>query len=42
MTNPRRTRWFSNILRARERAAAGTSNPNAGNPNASNNGNPNN
>ena len=42
MTNPRRTRWFSNILRARERAAAGSSNPNATNPNPSNNGNPNN
>ena len=42
MTNPRRTRWFSNILRARERAAGGGSNPNAGNPNPSNNGNPNN
>jgi hypothetical protein len=42
MTNPRRTRWFSNILRARERSASGTGNPNAGNPNPSNNGNPSN
>lgn len=30
---PKRTRWFNNILRSRERSAGGTSNPNAGNPN---------
>jgi len=41
MTNPRRTRWFSNILRARERSSSPTPNPNAGNPNPPNGTNPN-
>jgi hypothetical protein len=40
--SPKRTRWFNNILKAREKSATGTNNPNAGNPNPSNNGNPNN
>jgi hypothetical protein len=42
MVTPRRTRWFSNILRARERSSAPTPNPNAGNPNPPNGANPNN
>lgn len=29
---PKRTRWFNNILRARERAAGGINNPNASDP----------
>lgn len=30
---PKRTRWFNNILRSRERSSAGINNPNAGDPN---------
>ena len=40
--SPKRTRWFNNILRARQKSSTGINNPNAGNPNPSNNGNPNN
>ena len=40
--SPKRTRWFNNILKAREKSSTGINNPNAGNPNPSNNGNPNN
>ena len=40
--SPKRTRWFNNILKARQKSSTGTNNPNAGNPNPSNNGNPNN
>ena len=36
MYSPKRTRWFSNILRARQRATTPILNPNAGNPNTSN------
>ena len=36
---PKRTRWFNNILKARERASGGNINPNAQDPNNSNNGN---
>ena len=32
MIAPKRTRWFNNILQARQKATAGTSNPNSGNP----------
>lgn len=35
---PKRTRWFNNILRSRERASGGTRNPNAGDPNPNNDG----
>lgn len=38
---PKRTRWFNNILQARQKAAAPTSNPNAGNPAPGNDGGPN-
>ena len=34
---PKRTRWFNNILKARERAAGGTGNPNGQAPNNGNN-----
>lgn len=33
MYSPKRTRWFSNILRARQRSSTPILNPNAGNPN---------
>ena len=36
MYSPRRSRWFSNILRARQQAMAPNLNPNAGNPNPTN------
>jgi len=36
MYSPKRTRWFSNILRARQRSTTPILNPNAGNPNTSN------
>jgi hypothetical protein len=36
---PKRTRWFNNILKARERASGGNINPNAQDPNNANNGN---
>lgn len=38
---PRRTRWFNNILKARERSSTGNINPNAQDPNTNNDGNPN-
>jgi hypothetical protein len=41
MIAPKRTRWFNNILQARQKAAAAASNPNAGNPAPGNNGGPN-
>lgn len=36
--SPKRTRWFNNILRARERATRNNMNPNAGDPNTQNDG----
>jgi len=36
MYAPKRTRWFSNILRARQRSTTPILNPNAGNPNRTN------
>lgn len=36
MYSPKRSRWFNNILRARQMAMAPTLNPNAGNPNPTN------
>jgi len=36
---PKRTRWFNNILKAREKASGGNINPNAQDPNNANNGN---
>lgn len=36
MYSPKRSRWFSNILRARQRATTPINNPNAGNPNPTN------
>ncbi len=36
MYSPKRTRWFSNILRARQRATTPIINPNTGNPNQTN------
>lgn len=38
---PKRTRWFNNILQARQKAATPPNNPNAGNPAPGNNGGPN-
>jgi hypothetical protein len=35
---PKRTRWFNNILRARERAIGSNGNPNASDPNPNNDG----
>ena len=35
---PKRTRWFNNILQARQKASAPLTNPNAGNPAPGNNG----
>ena len=40
--SPKRTKWFNNILKARQKSSIGINNPNAGNPNPSNNGNPDN
>jgi hypothetical protein len=37
---PKRTRWFNNILKARERASSNVTNPNAGDPNTQNDGKP--
>jgi hypothetical protein len=36
---PKRTRWFNNILRSRERSSGNTPNPNGQDPNTSNDGN---
>ena len=36
--SPKRTRWFNNILKARERASGNITNPNAGDPNTQNDG----
>lgn len=36
MYSPKRTRWFNNILKARERSTTPILNPNAGNPNRNN------
>jgi hypothetical protein len=36
--SPKRTRWFSNILKARESARASNNNPNSSDPNPNNNG----
>jgi hypothetical protein len=33
---PKRTRWFNNILRSRERSTVGTNNPNSSDPNPNN------
>jgi uncharacterized membrane protein YgcG len=38
---PKRTRWFNNILQARQKASTPLTNPNAGNPAPGNNGGPN-
>lgn len=38
MVSPKRTRWFNNILRARERSSAGSNNPNGGDPSSANDG----
>jgi len=40
--SPKRTRWFNNILRAREKSNSPINNPNSQDPNNSNDGNPNN
>jgi hypothetical protein len=37
---PKRTRWFNNVLKARERASGNVTNPNAGDPNTQNDGKP--
>ena len=37
--SPKRTRWFNNILRSRERSSGNTPNPNGQDPNTSNDGN---
>jgi len=37
--SPKRTRWFGNILRAREKSSAPINNPNNSNPNKSSDGN---
>ena len=42
MYSPKRTRWFNNILRARERSTTPINNPNSQDPNNSNEGDPNN
>ena len=36
MNSPKRSRWFNNILKARQKSMAPNLNPNAGNPNPSN------
>ncbi len=41
MIAPKRTRWFNNILKARERSSGNINNPNAGNPAPGNDGGPN-
>ena len=38
--SPKRTRWFNNILRARERASGNINNPNSQDPNTQNDGKP--
>lgn len=38
--SPKRTRWFNNILRARERASGNINNPNSQDPNTQNDGDP--
>jgi hypothetical protein len=34
---PKRTRWYNNLLKTREKSSPGTNNPNASNPNKNNN-----
>jgi hypothetical protein len=38
MIAPKRTRWFNNILKARQKASGNINNPNAGDPSSSNDG----
>jgi hypothetical protein len=38
MISPKRTRWFNNILQARQKSTTGTNNPNGRNPNKNQNG----
>ena len=40
LVTPKRTRWFNNILRARQRSSVPINNPNSQDPNNSNDGNP--
>lgn len=40
MVTPKRTRWFNNILRARQKSSAPINNPNSQDPNNSNDGDP--
>ena len=40
IVSPKRTRWFNNILRARQKSSAPINNPNSQDPNNSNDGNP--
>jgi len=41
MLSPKRTRWFNNILKSRERSKTNSNNPNNGNPSLGNDGGPN-
>jgi hypothetical protein len=41
MLSPKRTRWFNNILKSRERSKTNSNNPNNGNPSPGNDGGPN-